>query len=52
MGVPLREQDKPEEETGLLEQRKITGKVTGKECRGQNSRYILISDSKRNIQYD
>lgn len=52
MGVPLREQDKPEEETGLLEQRKITGKVTGKECRGQNSRYILISDSKRNIQYN
>lgn len=52
MGVPLREQDKPEEETGLLEQRKIRGKVTGKECRGQNSKYILISDSSRNIQYD
>lgn len=51
MGVPLREQDKPEE-TDLLEQRKITGKVTGKEHRGQNSKYILISDSSRNIQYD
>lgn len=39
MGEPLMAQDNPKEQTGLWEERKITGKVRRKEWRERNARY-------------
>lgn len=53
MGVQLMEQDNPEEKTGLLEERKkIIGKISRKEGREHNSRYIRISDFSRTYVYN
>lgn len=46
-GVPLMDWDNPEEKTGFLEEKNHWGRR--KEDRENNSRYISISDSSRNI---
>lgn len=52
MGVPLIAQDNPEEQTGLWEESKITGKVKRKEERECNSRYTEFLIPLRSYMYN